>query len=67
MNNEPLRVVGAAVALVQAFLTTIVLMQWVTLTPEQTAAWMGVVSLAGTFAVVLITRGKVTPIDKEKS
>ena len=62
MNREPLAIVGAAVALVQALLTTVVLMGWWDLTPEQTAGWMGVIALAGTFAVVVITRGKVTPV-----
>lgn len=61
-QREPLAIVGAAVVLVQAILTTVVLMGWWTLTAEQTAAWMGVVALAGTFAVVIFTRGKVTPV-----
>lgn len=62
MNREPLAVSGAAVALAQAVLTAVVLMGWVTMTAEQTAAWMGVIALGGTFAVVVLTRGKVTPV-----
>ena len=62
MNREPLAIIGAVVALVQALVTTVALMGWVTLTPEQTAAWMGVVALAGTLAVTVIGRSKVTPV-----
>jgi hypothetical protein len=62
MNREPLAVSGAAVALAQAVLTAVVLMGWVVMTAEQTAAWMGVIALGGTFAVVVLTRGKVTPV-----
>ena len=63
MNREPLAVSGAAVALAQAVLTAVVLMGWVVMTAEQTAAWMGVIALGGTFLVVVLTRGKVTPIN----
>ena len=62
MNREPLAVSGAVVALAQAILTAVVLMGWWELTAEQTAAWLGVIALAGTLAVVLLTRGKVTPV-----
>ena len=62
MQREPLKVAGAAVSLVQGILTAVVLMGWWELTAEQAAAWMGVIALAGTFAVVVLTRGKVTPI-----
>jgi hypothetical protein len=63
MSREPLAVSGAAVALAQAVLTAVVLMGWVVMTAEQTAAWMGVIALGGTFLVVVLTRGKVTPVD----
>lgn len=62
MNREPLAIIGAIVALVQALITTSVLMGWWNLTENQVAAWMGVVALAGTLAVVVFTRGKVTPV-----
>ena len=61
LKREPLVVSGAAVALAQAVLTAIVLMGWWNITAEQAAAWTGVIALAGTFAVVAFTRGKVTP------
>lgn len=67
MGREPLAIVGAAVALVQALITTVALMGWVTLSPEQTAAWMGVVALAGTLAVTVIGRSKVTPVADPRS
>lgn len=62
MNREPLTVAGAVVLLLQATLTTVVLMGWWDLTDEQTAAWMGLIALAGTTSVVVLTRGKVTPV-----
>ena len=46
MNREPLAIIGAVVALVQALVTTVALMGWVTLTPEQAAGWMGVAAAA---------------------
>ena len=61
-SREPLAVAGAIVALVQALLGAVVLMGWWTLTPEQTAAWMTVIALAGTAVVVVWSRGKVTPV-----
>ena len=63
MNREPLVISGSAVALAQGLLTAVVLMGWWNLTAEQTAAWMGVIALGGTFLVVVLTRGKVTPVD----
>ena len=62
MGREPLAVAGAVVALVQAVLGAVVLMGWWALTAEQAAAWMTVIALAGTAAVVVATRGKVTPV-----
>lgn len=62
LNREPLAIIGGVVALVQALITTSVLMGWWKLTEDQVAAWMGVVALAGTLAVVIFTRGKVTPV-----
>lgn len=62
MSREPLAIAGAVVALVQGVLTAVVLMGWWDLTAEQTAAWMGVIALAGTAVVVVWTRGKVTPV-----
>ena len=62
MNREPLVISGSAVALAQGLLTAVVLMGWWNLTDEQTAAWMGVIALGGTFLVVILTRGKVTPV-----
>lgn len=62
-TREPLVVRASAVAFAQALLTTAVLMGWWKLTPEQVAGWMGVIALGGTFAVVALTRGKVTPTD----
>lgn len=61
-SREPLAVAGAVVALLQAALTTVVLMGWWDLSAEQAAAWMGLIALAGTTAVVVWTRGKVTPV-----
>jgi hypothetical protein len=61
-----LAVRGAAVAFAQALLTAVVLMGWWQLTAEQVAAWMGVLALGGTFAVVVWSRGKVTPVDTEE-
>ena len=50
-------------ALGTRLLTAVVLMGWVTMTAEQTAAWIGVIALGGTFAVVAIpAAAKVTPI-----
>ena len=63
MNREPLVISGSAVALAQGLLTAVVLMGWWNLTAEQAAAWMGVIALGGTFLVVVLTRGKVTPIN----
>ena len=63
MNREPLVISGSAVALAQGLLTAVVLMGWWNLTAEQAAAWMGVIALGGTFLVVVLTRGKVTPVD----
>ena len=65
-TREPLAVRGAAVAFAQAVLTAVVLMGWWQLTAEQVAAWMGVIALGGTFAVVAWSRGKVTPVDTEE-
>lgn len=62
MTREPLAVAGAVVTLLQAALTTIVLMGWWELSAEQAAAWTGLIALAGTTAVVVWTRGKVTPV-----
>lgn len=62
MKREPLRIAGYVVAFVQAVLSAVVLMGWWGLTPEQTAGWMAVIALGGTVAVVLWTRGKVTPL-----
>lgn len=62
MSREPLAVVGAVVAFLQGLLTTVVLMGWWSLTPEQTAAWVGLIALGGTAAVVIVSRGKVTPL-----
>ena len=62
MNREPLVISGSAVALAQGLLTAVVLMGWWNLTAEQAAAWMGVIALGGTFLVVILTRGKVTPV-----
>ena len=62
MNREPLVVSAALVALAQGVLTAVVLMGWWDLSAEQTAAWMGVIALAGTATVVVLTRGKVTPL-----
>ena len=62
MTREPLAIIGGVVALVQALITTSVLMGWWNLTEDQVAAWMGVVALAGTLAVVIFTRPKVTPV-----
>lgn len=62
VKREPLAVAGAVVALAQAALTTIVLMGWWKLTAEQAAAWMGLIALTGTTAVVVWSRGKVTPV-----
>ena len=66
MQREPLVVRAAAVAFAQAVLTTVVLMGWWNISAEQTAAWMGVIALGGTLAVVLASRGKVTPVDDPK-
>ena len=63
MNREPLVISGSAVALAQGLLTTVVLMGWWNLTTKQTAAWMSVIALGGTFLVVVLTRGKVTPVN----
>lgn len=65
-TREPLVVRAAAVAFAQAVLTTVVLMGWWDISAEQTAAWMGVIALGGTLAVVLASRGKVTPVDDPK-
>lgn len=62
MNREPLVISGSAVALAQGLLTAVVLMGWWDLTAEQAAAWMGAIALAGTAAVAIYTRGKVTPV-----
>jgi hypothetical protein len=62
MNREPLVISGSVVALTQGVLTAVVLMGWWNLTAEQAAAWMGVISLGGTFLVVVLTRGQVTPV-----
>ena len=61
-SREPLAITGAVVAFAQAVLTAVVMMGWWTLTPEQTAAWMGVIALGGTAVVVVATRGRVTPV-----
>ena len=63
MNREPLIIRASVVAFVQALLTTIVLLQWWELTPEQTAGWMGVIALGGTMVTAVWSRGKVTPVD----
>lgn len=63
MQREPLAVRGAAVGFMQAVLTAVVLMGWWDLTAEQTAAWIAVIALGGTLAVVAWSRGKVTPVD----
>ena len=76
MNREPLIIRASVVAeycvtlprfhaFIQALLTTIVLMQWWELTPEQTAGWMGVIALGGTMVTAVWSRGKVTPVDDE--
>lgn len=62
-KREPLAIAGAVVAFLQAVVTTVVLMGWWKLTAEQAAEWMGVIALGGTAAVVVWTRGKVTPVD----
>jgi hypothetical protein len=62
MTREPLVISGAAVAFAQALLTAVVLMDWWTLTATQAATWQGVIALGGTLAVVVFTRGKVTPV-----
>lgn len=61
MTREPLAIRGAVIAAVQAALTFAVLMG-LDLTPEQVAGAMALVATLGTLAVVLWTRGKVTPI-----
>lgn len=61
-GREPLIISGALVTLAQAILTAVVLMGWWDLTAEQAGAWMGVIALAGTAAVVVWSRGKVTPL-----
>lgn len=66
-SREPLVVSGAAVAFAQAILTAVVLMGWWNITAEQAAAWMGVIALGGTFTVVALTRGKVTPVADPRS
>lgn len=53
MNREPLIIRASVVAFIQALLTTIVLMQWWELTPEQTAGWMGVIALGGTMVTAV--------------
>lgn len=63
MKREPLIVSGSIVAFCQALLTTVVLMNWWKLTPEQVTGWMGVIALGGTMVVVVWSRGKVTPVD----
>lgn len=62
MNREPLAISGAVVTALQGVLTAVILMGWWDLTAEQAAAWMGAIDLAGTAAVVIYTRGKVTPV-----
>lgn len=63
MNREPLIIRASVVAFCQALFTTVVLMNWWKLTPEQVAGWMGVIALGGTMVVVVWSRGKVTPVD----
>lgn len=62
MRREPLATVGALVGLAQGVLTAVVLMGWWALSADQAAAWMGVIALAGTAVVVVVSRGKVTPV-----
>jgi len=64
-TREPLIVRASVVAFCQALFTTVVLMNWWKLTPEQVAGWMGVIALGGTMVVVVWSRGKVTPVDDE--
>lgn len=61
-TREPLAIAGCVVAFLQGLLTTVVLMGWWKLTPEQAAAWLGLIALGGTSVVVIWSRGKVTPV-----
>lgn len=62
IGREPLAVAGAVVAVLQALLTVVVGMGWWDLTAEQVALWVGFFGVLGTCAVVVWTRGKVTPV-----
>ena len=60
--REPLAIRGAVILLAQMAITLAVSfgLGW---SANQIAGVMGFVSAAGTFVVVLWTRGKVTPVD----
>jgi hypothetical protein len=62
VSREPLAVAGAIVAVLQTLLTVVVGMGWWDLTAEQVALWVGLIGVSGTAAVVVVTRGKVTPV-----
>jgi hypothetical protein len=61
-TREPLVVRAAVVAFLDAIVHLVVLFG-VDLTAEQVAGVSGVLNLGSILAVVLLTRGKVTPVD----
>lgn len=63
MNREPLLIRAVVVGFLQLLLTAVVLQGLLHLTAEQTAAWSAVIAGGGTAALVVWTRGKVTPVD----
>ena len=62
MNREPLAIRAAAIWAIQSIILTVVAFGW-NLTGEQIAASFTAVSAVSALAVVVWTRGKVTPVD----
>ena len=66
-KREPLAIRGAVVAAVTAVLHLLVISGVLPLTAEVEGQAALVIDLAGTAALVLWTRGKVTPVDEPRA
>lgn len=64
MNREPVLIIGAVTAVIEALLGAAVLfgLDW---TEEQTGAVMGLVLAVGTAVATFLARSQVTPVSKE--
>lgn len=62
-RREPLVIRGAVVALATAVLHLLVIGGWAPISPDVEGQAALVIDLAGTAALVMWTRGKVTPVD----